>query len=173
MLWQILWEFQENLIIDIIIIFVDAISSLGTSNSFDVYGMNSKIIKHVGDNIITPLSALFNQCLEECIFPDVLKISRVVPVFKRGSTEEKTNYRPVSVVPLVGFFLKILTQQISMFFKSNNFLITNQFEFRFNRSTQSAISTAIWRMVKGYENGLDPFFVICQRPSTASLPVSL
>ena len=33
-----------------------------------------------------------------CIFPSVLKIAKVVPVFKRDSKLDYSNYRPISLL---------------------------------------------------------------------------
>ena len=43
--------------------------------------------------------------LESGIFPDKLKIARVIPLFKAGDPANISNYRPISVLP---FFSKML-----------------------------------------------------------------
>lgn len=140
----------------------DTINSLGNSSSFDIYGMNSKIIKHVKNTIISPLTILFNQCLRENVFPDILKISKVVPIPKGGAMDEETNYRPISVIPLLGkIFEKILTSQINMFCETNQIFINNQFGFRSKKSTQSAINSVLTTIVEGYERGLYVGSLLC------------
>ena len=34
-------------------------------------------------------------------FPDGLKIADIVPVFKKEDQNDKTNYRPISLLPLI------------------------------------------------------------------------
>ena len=34
----------------------------------------------------------------EGIFPEALKVAKVVPIFKAGDTKHVTNYRPISVL---------------------------------------------------------------------------
>ena len=55
------------------------------------------IAKHVIHCYIKPLVFLINQSLIEGVFPDELKLAKVIPVFKAGSSMELSNYRPISV----------------------------------------------------------------------------
>ena len=54
--------------------------------------------KCIGE-INEPLKHLFNVSLENGIFPEKMKIAKVIPLFKNGNFENITNYRPVSVLP--------------------------------------------------------------------------
>ena len=55
------------------------------------------IAKHVIHGYIKPLVFFINQSLTEGVFPDELKLAKVIPVFKAGSSMELSNYRPISV----------------------------------------------------------------------------
>ena len=44
------------------------------------------------------LSCPVNESLLCGIFPEKLKLAKVTPVFKKGSTQDKDNYRPISVL---------------------------------------------------------------------------
>ena len=49
-------------------------------------------------------------------FPDELELADIVPVFKKEDQIDKTNYRPVSLLPLIlKIFEKVLYQQIEDF----------------------------------------------------------
>ena len=56
------------------------------------------IAKHAIHCYIKPLVFLINQSLIEGVFPDELKLAKVIPVFKAGSSIELSNYRPISVL---------------------------------------------------------------------------
>ena len=45
-----------------------------------------------------PLKCLFDMSLESGIFPDKLKIARVIPPYKAGDPANISNYRPISVL---------------------------------------------------------------------------
>ena len=62
------------------------------------------ILKLYLTDYIKPLMYLINESFETGIFPDELKIAKVVPVFKFGDKTLISNYRSISVL---SFFSKI------------------------------------------------------------------
>ena len=44
------------------------------------------------------LSNVINESICNGVFPDNIKIAKVVPLFKSGDSENPTNYRPISVL---------------------------------------------------------------------------
>ena len=57
-----------------------------------------KLLKCIAINIITHLSYLINASLEIGIVPiTILKISRIIPLFKKCDTKLFTNYCPISL----------------------------------------------------------------------------
>ena len=59
-----------------------------------------KIIKDNADIFSNFILKNFNKCIIEGKFPDQLKKAGVSTVFKNGNHNDKTNYRPVSILPL-------------------------------------------------------------------------
>ena len=49
-------------------------------------------IKYANSVISKFLSDMFNVCLSENTYPDLLKIAEVVPIFKKGERNKMTNY---------------------------------------------------------------------------------
>ena len=58
------------------------------------------VIKNCFSELNMPLKYLFEVSLESGIFPDELKIARVIPLFKAGDLANISNYRPISVLPV-------------------------------------------------------------------------
>jgi len=56
------------------------------------------IFKACADIFVTPLHYLFNLSIKNNIFPDRWKTTKVVPVPKKGSKNDITNYRPISIL---------------------------------------------------------------------------
>ena len=84
-----------------------------TSSGYD--DIDIKVVKKTIDNICYPLSVVLNTCLNSGVFPDKLKIARVILVFKRGSQEVLSNYHPISVLPI---FSKVFEKCIIVFYRS-------------------------------------------------------
>ena len=69
------------------------------------------LIKKLIPYIVVPLKHIFNLSMLNGVFPDSMKIARVIPLFKSGNTKEFSNYRPISLLPQ---FSKILEKCITL-----------------------------------------------------------
>ena len=56
------------------------------------------LIKKSFDLVAEPLTHVINVSLEKGAFPDKLKISKIIPVYKSGDVDIFTNYRPISIL---------------------------------------------------------------------------
>ena len=73
-------------------------------------------------------------------FPSVLKITKVMPINKRESTVDYTNYRPISLLSNVEKIIeKLMHQRLSYFLDINNLIYLLQFGFRPKYSTAHAL----------------------------------
>ena len=74
------------------------------------------------------------------VFPSVLKIAKVVPVFKKDSKLDYSNYRPISLLSNIEKILEELMYKRLYAFLSNNNIICNlQFGFRQQYSTSHVL----------------------------------
>ena len=74
------------------------------------------------------------------IFPDSWKIARVAPVHKKGPADDQSNYRPISVLPVVArLFEKLVYDQMYTFLNDNNLLYSKQSGFRSMHSVLSCL----------------------------------
>ncbi len=115
--------------------------------------ISSYIIKKTQDTIAPKLVKLFNLYIERDIFPDPLKIARVIPLHKGGLKSDPTNYRPISLLPQFGkLFEKIIKKQLASFFDRNNLITDHQFGFRESHSTELAITTIQNDLLQNLDN---------------------
>ena len=81
----------------------ELISGLENSKASDI---PIKIIKR-SSHIISPLLAShFNESMSRGIFPDILKVGKITPIYKKDNPELLENYRPVSTLPIFGKIFK-------------------------------------------------------------------
>ncbi|KAK9891630.1 hypothetical protein WA026_015593 [Henosepilachna vigintioctopunctata] len=94
----------------------EVVSSLRNSKSKDFYGLCVPLLKRNVNSIIYPLTTLINQCLESGVFPDCLKVSKTIPLYKKGDPGNVGNYRPISLLPVFSKVLeKIMCHQVIEF----------------------------------------------------------
>jgi hypothetical protein len=130
----------------------DCINNFKNKRSRDIYGLNIELIKMVKNILITPLTKLFNLCISMNSFPDCLKKSLIIPIFKKGDANDKNNYRPVSLLPIFSkIFEKLMMLQISNYLVENKILVSNQFGFRKKIPTFNAILTLVNNIVICFE----------------------
>ena len=90
---------------------------LNPNKSTAVNDIPIKFIKLSTCVIAPKLTSLYNRCLTEGNFPQVLKVAQITPIYKKGNKKTCSNYRPVS---LLSTFSKILEKCI--YFRLSSFL---------------------------------------------------
>ena len=74
------------------------------------------------------------------VFPSVLKTEKVVPVFKKDSKLDYSNYRQISLLSNTEKILeKLICKRLYTFLNKNNIIYNLQFGFRQQYSTPHAL----------------------------------
>ena len=90
---------------------------------------------------------IFNSSLRKGVFPDILKVAKLTPIFKSGSRSDANNYRPISVVSVFPRILeRIVHNQIYEHLKATKALTMSQSAFQKLCSTITSLinSTDKW-----------------------------
>ena len=75
-----------------------------------------KILKKNADYFAKSTCIQFNDSVDSSKFPFCFKCANITPIFKNESRSHKTNYRPVSMLPIVSkIFEKIISNQLSTY----------------------------------------------------------
>ena len=110
-------------------------------------------LKMAAQSIASPLSMFINSCFTYGIFPDKLKLAKVVPVFKKGPSNMLTNYRPISLLPSLSKLIeRLICNRLLSFFTRNSTIVPTQYGFRHNRSTIHAILDLITSFLDNINN---------------------
>ena len=122
------------------------IKMLDVSKTIQESDIPVKIIKANENFFAEAICFYFNKSLENGKFPNCLKLANITPVFKKGARTSKTNYRPVSILPVFSkIFERLLSRQLSEFF--DNILSKFQYGFRKCYGTQHCLllMLEIWK----------------------------
>ena len=86
------------------------------------------------------LSHIINLSFATGIFPDLCKIAKVIPLFKKDNELLCKNYRPISLLPIFSkIFEKVVSVRMYSFLTENNLIYDRQFGFWSNHSTNHAL----------------------------------
>ena len=99
-----------------------------TSSGHD--GMSNILLKALNESISYPLSILFNQSLNQGVFPDLMKCAEVIPLYKGQQQDLVINYHPISLLMTISKLLeKILYSRMYKFLEKNKILYESQVGF--------------------------------------------
>ena len=116
-------------------------NKLKNKTSTGPYGISNKLLELAVPAIVAPLNTLINRCFSESYFPDILKLAKVIPVYKNDDPHEISNYRPISVVSPIGKI--VLYKRIINYINKFDLLHPNQFGFRKKHKTVDALACVI------------------------------
>ena len=123
------------------------INNLKPKDSCGQDGLSSSQLMQLKHIPTKPLTIIINQSLRSGIFPDKLKIAKIIPLYKKDDTSVLGNYRPISLLPAIFKLLeRVLFNQIHDFFNKNNLYYCSQYGFREKHSTELAAAEVIKKM---------------------------
>ena len=130
----------------------DIISLLRSGKSLGPNSIPMKILKCLSSLISSPLSQIINESFQSGIFPDKMKLAKVIPLFKKGCPQLASNYRPIS---LLSVFSKI-TEKV-MHERLYNFLVKYEIlhELQFGFRASHSINHALVGLTEAVKNSLD------------------
>ena len=139
-----------------------AIVKLNNTSSRDVYGINSKDLKLASPIISPVLSDLINKCFTNGLFPNCLKLSRIVPIFKKGLRNDPNNYRPIAISPTLSKIIEIIVKErLEKFFDDQNIFYERQYGFRKLHSTNKALIRVINDILTSYKDSCNVNITLC------------
>lgn len=130
----------------------DVVRKMKSKRTPDIFGMSTTLLKRVFPIFSDFMCIVMNQCLEDGIFPNKLKMAKVLPIYKKGSIDECSNYRPISILPVFSKILEeILKRRLIRYLDRMLVLNSSQHGFRSGGST----ITALVDMMEGIVEALD------------------
>jgi len=105
-------------------------------------GITAEIFKQTFKILPKSITAMYNGCLKNGIFPEIWKKAKIIPITKPDTqnSQDDTKYRPISLLNIGGKILeKALINRINHHIHSTEFLKKNQYGFIPQTSTIDTI----------------------------------
>ena len=107
------------------------INNLSETKSAGHDDISAKMIKIISEEIIKPLTYIYNLSFETGKIPNFLKIALVTPIFKAKENNLFENYRPISVLTCFSKLLeKLMHKRLINYVEKHRILSEHQFGFR-------------------------------------------
>ena len=127
--------FQFHIISEPVVL--SLLNHLDVRKSVGPDGLSARFLKEVAEQIVTPLTKIYNKSSESGVVPQSWKCSNVTPVHKGGPCNDPGNFRPISVVSIAAKLLeKIVSNQLYSFLERNELLSPYQGAYRRGKSTE-------------------------------------
>ena len=126
-----------------------------SSSGYDCFP--SKLLKMAAPSLLKPLTTIINKCLESGTFPELLKNSKIYPVFKKGPPI-CSNFRPVC---LLSCFSKVIEKAMKEQFENyldENF--DNRFQFAYKKHMGTIHPLLLTRHISETELNKNKFVLI-------------
>jgi hypothetical protein len=138
------------------------IVSLNNTRSTGWDNITVPVVKSVADIISFPLSKIINQSFESGSFPHKLKFSVVRPIYKKGSKNLLSNYRPISVLSVFSkIFEKVVNIQLLDYLNKLDILSKSQYGFIKGLNTEFAIAKFVDKILTAIDKQENPCGLFC------------
>ena len=111
------------------------------------------MIKLCGNDLAIPLKLIYDNILTTGIFPNQWKEANVTPIHKKNDKQIITNYRPISLLPILSkVYEKIIFKNLYNYLTSNNLISSNQSGFRPGDSCSNQLLSLVHEIQKVFDD---------------------
>ena len=130
------------------------IGALPNKKSSGHDNIDNVLLKKIAVEIAPVLASIFNHSLLSGVFPDIMKLAEVVPLFKSKDRMVTANYCPISLLITLSKILeKIVYKRTYSFLQQHGLLYKSQYGFRSAHSCENAITELVGHVIKEQEMG--------------------
>ena len=136
---------------------IQEIDRLKNKSSNGIDGISNNLTNTAKYVFAKPLTLIINQILSNGIFPEQLKVSKIIPLRKANDKMLLTNYRPIALLPFISKIFKyILLEQLTSHFVENKLISSQQYGFCAKHSTELAALNLVGYLTNKLDNGIIP-----------------
>jgi hypothetical protein len=98
----------------------DLLSILDMNKAYGPDNISLKVLKEAAPAIVNSIMRLFNLSLLKGVFPTSWKLSNVVPIYKKAEEFFTSNYRPISLLPILAkVFERVVFKYLFNYFREH------------------------------------------------------
>ena len=117
-------------------------------------GVSIQMIRTCFDSVGWVLLHLVNSSITQSDVPESWKHSLVHPIHKSGDHSDPSNFRPISIVPVIAKLVeRAVHQQLYAYLSENHLLSSSQHGFRPRHSTETALTSISDRILNSFDHG--------------------
>lgn len=125
-----------------------------SKNSAGFDGVSASLLKRCIGLLVGPIEDICNASFSQGVFPELLKLAVIIPVHKKGNTEEISNYRPISMLSVFSKIIeKLMQARVLNFLNNCKYFNSFQHGFTKNKSTTTALFNFITYVLDSLEAG--------------------
>lgn len=120
----------------------EAIETMDNKKAPGEDGITGDIYKHIFSILPKTITAMYNGCLREGVFPKRWKRAQIIPIIKPGKEDsyDVSKYRPISLLNVAAKVLeKVMINRINYYAHTNDYLNKNQYGFTPQQTTIDAV----------------------------------
>ena len=130
------------------------IFGLSSSSACGADGISIHMFRMTFDSIGEVILHLVNSSITQSDVPASWKHSVVHPILKSGDPSDPSNFRPISIVPVIAKILeRAVHQQLYSYLSENHLLSPNQHGFRPRHSTETALTSISDHILSSFDHG--------------------
>ena len=116
--------------------------------------ISPQFLRDAAPIVCAPLADIFNNSMLKRKIPQSWKNAKVTPIFKAGDPADVSNYRPISVIPvMMKVFERIVHNQLSTYLNDTKLLYEYQSGFRSKFSTETTLIDVTEYIINGFDSG--------------------
>ena len=140
----------------------DYIKNLDTTKASGPDIISAKMLKEAGSSIAPSLLKLFTLSINKSVFPCQWKKANVTPLFKKDDPSLLNNYRPISLLSLVGKLLeRVIFKHVYNYLLDNNIITVKQSGFKPGDSSSCQLSHLYHLFCKALDDKKEVRIVFC------------
>lgn len=117
---------------------------INRNKASDIFKIKPTIVKDLTPFIAPTLTVLFNRAITESEYPDSLKITKAIELYKAKDKTLPENYRPISLLPIIAKILDtVINEQLMEHLTKYNVISHTQYAFRPNSNCTLALQTIL------------------------------